>query len=249
MNKQCILMTLALAVALSGCGKHQPRQFVVLPDVSGSIDRESLQQAFEAIDELASHLRRGDRLTIIPILDDAEAEASGKILRFEVPANRQAYDADLGAFQRSLHLLLIKLKGRAVAHPGEKTDILGSIALAQQEFVPERRRCSACWLIILSDFIEDDRKIDFRFDRRLSHAAPAERFATALAGASKSFPVRPCVYLGMLRSYEFVALMPSRRNAVESFWTTYFAAQQITVSFHYDGPGQLKSLTCAQGPG
>jgi hypothetical protein len=74
-----ILIVSVLAVALIGCGKHEPRHFIIMPDVSGSIDRESLEQAFKAIDELASHLRRRDRLTIVPILGDAEAEASGKI--------------------------------------------------------------------------------------------------------------------------------------------------------------------------
>jgi hypothetical protein len=43
---------------------------VMLPDVSGSIDRQALKQAFNAIDELISHLRRGDRIAIIPILGD-----------------------------------------------------------------------------------------------------------------------------------------------------------------------------------
>src|SRR5690242_3325667 len=113
-----ILIVLVLAVALLGCGKREPRHIVIMPDVSGSIDRESLEQAFKAIDELAGQLQRGDRLTIIPILGDAEAEASGRILRFEVPANRQAYDTDLRDFRSKLGSSLKEMGNRAIRHPG-----------------------------------------------------------------------------------------------------------------------------------
>src|SRR6478752_2207631 len=117
------LIVLMLAGALLGCGKREPRHIVILPDVSGSIDRESLEQAFKAIDELAGHLQRGDRLTIIPILGDAAAEASGNILRFEVPPNRQAYDTDLRTFRSKLNASLKEMQTNAMAHPGAKTDI------------------------------------------------------------------------------------------------------------------------------
>src|SRR4051794_40719436 len=118
MKLKKILIVPVLAVALLGCGKRQPRHIVILPDVSGSIDRESLEQAFKAIDELADHLKRGERLTIIPILGDEEVEASGKILRFEVPANRQAYDTDLRDFRVRLSSSLKAMQAKAVAHPG-----------------------------------------------------------------------------------------------------------------------------------
>ena len=128
------LIQCVLAVALLGCGKREPRHIIILPDISGSIDRESLKQAFKAIDELAGHLQRGDRLTIIPILGDAEAEAAGKILRFVVPANRQAYDTDLHEFRSKLDGSLKEMRTNAAVHPGSKTDILGTLRLAQQEF-------------------------------------------------------------------------------------------------------------------
>jgi integrase/recombinase XerD len=65
MNMRNILTTFMLAVALLGCGKQQTaRQIVILPDVSGSIDKEAEEEAFKAIDELISHLRRGDRVNL-----------------------------------------------------------------------------------------------------------------------------------------------------------------------------------------
>lgn len=109
-----ILIASVLAMVLLGCGNRETYHILILPDVSGSIDRQSLEQAFKGIDELASHLQRGDRLTIIPILGDAQAEASGRILRFEVPPNRQAYDTDLRDFQVKLRYSLKEIQTSAV---------------------------------------------------------------------------------------------------------------------------------------
>jgi hypothetical protein len=167
-----VLIVSVLAVALFGCGKREPRHIVILPDVSGSIDRESLEQAFKAIDELAGQLQRGDRLTIIPILGDAEAEASGKILRFEIPANRQAYDADLRDFQSKLNASLKEMRANALAHPQSKTDILGSITVAAQEFEAMPGKSDRL-LVVLSDFIQEDDGVDFRRDGHLTNPASA----------------------------------------------------------------------------
>jgi hypothetical protein len=123
-------LALMLAVALLGCGKQQPRHIVILLDVSASIDRQSLRQEFRAIDELAGRLQRGDRIAIIPILDDAQAQEAGRILRFQVPTNRQAYDMDVRNFRSKLAAALAEMQVNATAHPGSKTDILGSVALA-----------------------------------------------------------------------------------------------------------------------
>src|SRR5882672_11108776 len=145
-----LLIMSVLVVALFGCGKREPRHIVILPDVSGSIERESLEQAFKAVDEFASHLQRGDRLTIIPILGDAEAEASGRIMRFEVPLNRQAYDTDLRNFRVKLKTSLTEMQVNAAIHPGSQTDILGTVGLAEQEFQADaggRRHV----LVVLSD--------------------------------------------------------------------------------------------------
>ena len=235
-----ILIVFVLAVALLGCGKREPKHFVILPDVSGSIDRESLEQAFKAIDELAGHLQRGDRLTIIPILGDAEAEASGHILRFEVPVNRQAYDADLHDFRAKLSFSLKEMQARALTHPGSKTDILGSIQLAEQEFeaLPDK---SARLLLVLSDFIEED-EFDFKKDDHLKSSATARDFATkSLKGRPIDFQ-RTRVYLGLLRSTEYANLSIRRRKAIRDFWIEYCHANGAQPKFIFDGPGLLKML-------
>src|SRR5437660_1535786 len=98
--------------------QKERRHIVILPDVSGSIEPSALEQAFKAIDELSGSLRRGDKIAIIPILGDAEAEASGRIIRFEMPMNRQAYDSDLRDFRVKLRSALQQMEARADAHPG-----------------------------------------------------------------------------------------------------------------------------------
>lgn len=234
-----LLIVLVLAVALFGCGKREPRHIVILPDVSGSIDREALEQAFKAIDELAGQLQRGDRLTIIPILGDAEAEASGRILRFEVPANRQAYDTDLRDFRSKLDASLKEMCANAIASPGSKTDILGAIALAEQEFnlhvAPSTKL-----LVILSDFIEEDGQFNFRTDNAISGAVPVQKFAKQQAQTGNTRLEKVEVYLGFLKSTEFTTLGRSRRNAIKAFWIQYFNNIGAQSKFFSDGASFLK---------
>jgi hypothetical protein len=230
-----------LAVALLGCGKHEPRDIVILPDVSGSIDRGSLQQAFKAIDELAGHLQRGDRLTIIPILGDAEAEAPGKILRFEVPANRRAYDTDLRLFRTKLGSSLKEMETNAIVHPESNTDILGSLVLAEQEFNLHSNH-STKLLAILSDFIEEDRQFNFRTDNAISGPVPVQRFATQQAQLGHLRLEKVEVYLGLLKSSEFTILRKSRRNAIKSFWIQYLIVAGAHPKFCDDGLAVLLYL-------
>lgn len=234
-----VLIVSVLAVVLLGCGKRQPRYFVIMPDISGSIDRESLDQAFKAIDELSGHLQRGDRLTIIPILGDAEAEASGRILRFEVPANRQAYDTDLRDFRSKLNSSLKEIRANAIARPGSKTDILGAIALAEQEFNLHTDR-STKLLMILSDFIQEDQQLNFRTDNAFSSAAPVQKFATRQARIGNIRLEGVEVHLGLLKSSEFAAMGKSRRNAIKTFWIQYFKDTGAHSRFFDDGPSLLK---------
>lgn len=233
-----LLIVSVLAVVLLGCGRREPRHIVIMPDVSGSIDRESLEQMFKAIDDLAGHLQRGDRLTIIPILGDAEAEASGKILRFEVPTNRQAYDTDLRDFRNKLNTSLKEMRADAVTNPGAKTDILGAIALAEQEFNLHPGN-STKLLAILSDFIQEDQQFDFRTNEDFSSDASAQAFAIERAQTANIRFDKVEVYLGLLKSYEFTALNRPRRNFIKSFWIQYFDSTRAHARFFTDGSGSL----------
>jgi hypothetical protein len=236
-----ILIVLVLAVALLGCGKREPRHIVILPDVSGSIDRESLQQAFKAIDELAGHLQRGDKLTIIPILGDAEVDASGKIMRFEVPANRQAYDTDLRGFRNKLNYSMKEMQADAIAHPAAKTDIFGSIGLGAQEFQTNVE--SQKVLLILSDFIQEDRELDFRTDKRLNSVSSGRNFAKTLMEKNNIQLPHITIFLGLLRGGEYVNLSATRRRAIQEFWIQYLESAGNHPNFTVDGVNALNLIT------
>lgn len=240
MKVKSIFWTLLLAAELLGCGRQpEPRYIVILPDVSGSIDRKAMEQAFKAIDELVSHLHRGDKIAIVPILDDAQAEASGRIIRFEVPTARQAYDADLRDFRLKLKASLDEMESAAIARPGTKTDILGSIALAEQELQGTPSE-SKTLLIVLSDFIQEDRELNFKTDKRVASRAAAEEFATQTAKTSAFDLKGMAVYLGVLRSHEYTELGRNRREAIQEFWVRYFKSSGVQPRFVTDGPGLLE---------
>jgi hypothetical protein len=230
-----------LAAGLFGCGKQpEPRHIVLLPDVSGSIDRQALGQAFKAIDDLVGHLHRGDRIAIIPILGDAEAQVSGRIIRFEVPTNRQAYDSDLKVFRQKLKTSLATMEAEAVAHPGAKTDILGSVALAAQEFESTPNELDKK-LVILTDFIQEDREVDFRKDHRLGSKSNASDFAAHTIEAQPLNFSHAQVYLGLLRSNEYNVLSKHRREALREFWTKFFKSCGGNPKFTNDGAGLIES--------
>ena len=235
------LMTAVLAVALLGCGKHKPTHIVILLDVSGSIDRQSLEQAIKAIESLAGDLQRGDSVTIIPILGDAHADASGRIIRFEVSKDRHAYDADLRGFQRMLSASLAELRANAITYPGLKTDIFGSVELAVQEFNVIGKK-SVHLLLILGDFIQEDREFNFRKDDRVKNSVTAREFAMKLLKVHPVDLQGVNSYLGSLRSAEFGNMNRMRQNAIQEFWISYFKAAGAKVEFVTDGPGLFHKL-------
>jgi hypothetical protein len=241
MKTKKIIIMLLLAVALLGCGKREPRHIVIMPDVSGSIERESLEQAFKAINELAGHLQRGDRLTIIPILGDAEAEASGRILRVEAPMDRQAYDADLQNFLVKLKASLTEMQISAATHPGSQTDISGTIGLAEQEFQADaggRRHI----LVVLSDLIEEDGTTNFRTAGQLRDSVAAKEFSQQLSRRVDLNFQGATVHLGLLRGNEYARLSKDRRTALKAFWMTYFSTLGSKPEFVTDGTRLLENL-------
>lgn len=227
---------LMFAASLISCGKpiHTPEQLVILIDVSASIEAEAEGQAFAAIDTLIAHRQRGDRITVIPITGDAQADTPGRVLRFEVPTVRQAYDNDLRQFRNNVKKSLEGPRAHAVANPDANTDILGAVVLAQQEFT-FRAGNARKTLIILSDFIQDDSELHFLGERRLLNRAVAKQFALTLSGARDSDFRETVVYLGLLRSKDYKRLSRARRDAIQSFWVEYFHDCNGRASFMSDG--------------
>src|ERR1017187_3138862 len=242
----CFLLLLLLALALSSCagGYHPPAQTVhgvYLLDCSASIAPKALDDAFHQVELQADNMQRGDRISVIPITSDSDTNAQGNILRMNVPLNRQPYDQDVQTFRKNFRQALRALHDHAKAHLFDKTDIIGSVDLAAQEFaadddhIPKR-------LIILSDFIEEDDTLNFRTAPALAGDGTARQLAVRLA---KNIPQIPtvAVFLGSLQSKELDQLPKARRQAIREFWLEYFNNQKSHPVFATDGPGMSALFT------
>ena len=236
----CFLLSLVLALALSSCagGYHPPAQKihrVYLLDCSASIAPKALDDAFHQVELQADKMQRGDRISVIPITSDSDTNAQGNILRMSVPLNRQPYDQDLQVFRKTFRQALHVLHDHARAHLFDKTDILGSVDLAAQEFAPDDEHIQKR-LIVLSDFIEEDETLDFRTAPALAGENSARQLASRRARNIPQIST-VSVFLGSLQSNELDRLPKPRRQAIREFWLEYFNNEKTHPVFATDGPG------------
>lgn len=237
--KKLLIVILAILL-LAGCSQQQVvfRQRVVLVDMSASIEPQAATECFDAIAKLISKLDRGDSVTIIPITGDADVQSSGRVLRFQKPVTRTAYDADLIGFSRQVRESLQTLRVQAASNPTAKTDILGAIRMAMEEFAaaPKNREKR---LIIFSDFIQDDGTVNFNTDRRLASVKTATRYASEEAKIMTLEALSGKANLGLLRSKDLSALSKERREAIKGFWLQYLKSAGMEPTWATDGVGLL----------
>jgi hypothetical protein len=189
---------------------------------------------------------RGDRLILIPITGDAQNDAGGRVLRLSAPTEREPYDTDLRRFQseaqKQFAAWAASLDPRQI-----KTDILGSLDVARQEFAAIPKE-SGRRLIIVSDFLEDEPSYRFLSAPQLANDARARSFALALRSQRDfALPGVP-ICLGRLESSDFAPLSPQRKDAVRAFWTAYLTEKDRQPKLHFDGTGMLTgSDECISG--
>jgi hypothetical protein len=109
----------------------------------------------------------------------------------------------------------------------------------EQEF--EGSHQSRRLLIVLSDFIQEDREVDFRTDVRFETATATRKFATTVAQRDADRQRGTQIYLGLLRSREYATLSPKRRDAIEDFWMEYSKALGGQPGSVTDGVGLVES--------
>lgn len=240
MNRLCLSIFIAVLTVLgcSGCSRRIPAATVVLVDPSASVTERGRKDEFAAVAALIPKMQRGDLLTIVPITDNAAADIEGRVLRLRAPERREAYDVDLRRFRAEADREFMEFAARLIAHPGRKTDILGAVGVAQQEFDQtaggyDRR------LTILSDFLEDDGTYRFTSDPELADSSQAERLAKSATGFGEP-PRGICVYLGSVESTSFRILAPKRQRAVRAFWQDYFIRWGSSTQIRLDGTGGLQ---------
>jgi len=174
----CLLVCLLVVLPGLGCNRHEssPREIVILLDVSSSIDAGAVDDCFVGIETVVTGLPRGDRLTIIPILGDAQNDAPSMTLRFEAPTKREAYDNDLQQFRELARQQIEALRTKVSTAPSTRTDILGTIQIAAEAFSSDSQS-RARTLVVLSDFLQDDGTLNFNTDPRLASESAAQAFA------------------------------------------------------------------------
>jgi len=234
-----IIVFLFMPCILTGCRAdvHKRHHVVALLDASASIAPISFADAIHSSQTVIKLLQRGDRLSVLPVLSKA-TQMQGSVLRFDVPEEREPYDADLSKLYRSVAKALTDLQTSVREHPTEKTDILGALDVVAEEFALDGADVQHT-LIIFSDFLEDDGRFNFVTAPELG----AERTAKKLAGdlAEQNHHVlKAKAYLGLLRSNDYDALAPARRRAVLTFWSTLLQRYGAKTTIATDGPGLLK---------
>jgi len=224
-----------------------PQATVEVVDTSRSITQRAEKAALDAIQNQIAHMQRGDILVLIPITGDAANDAGGRILRLSAPTQRETYDADLRRFHEQARKQLTAWASSLDPHE-PRTDILGSLDVARQELALLPPRISR-GLIVVSDFLEDDGTYRFVSAGQLANPGRARPLANRLRAQDGLALQGITLCLGRLESSDFASLKPERKQAVDAFWTAYFAAGVRPTEIQVDGMGLLANPErgCARG--
>ena len=126
------------------------------------------------------------------------------------------------------------MRDRALAEPANRTDILGALDAARQELsaLPKENNRN---LVVVSDFLEDEPSYRFVSAGSLTSPARARELAARLRAQHGFALPGVSLCLGRLESSDFAPLSVQRKEAVQAFWTAYFAAGDAPAEIRFDG--------------
>lgn len=225
---------------LTGCTHRTPDATVEVIDTSASITPRAEKAALNAVQNQIGQMQRGDRMVLIPITGDAQNDAEGRVLRLSAPTQRETYDTDLRRF-REQSKKQFALWAASLDPYQSRTDILGALDAAQQELAMLPTGTNRK-LVIVSDFLEDDGTFRFVSASSLASPARARELARRLREQHKFTLLGVQLCLGRLESSDFAPLAPQRKEAVQAFWTAYFAAAGEPAEIQFDGAGILADM-------
>lgn len=104
-------------------------------------------------------------------------------------------------------------------------------------------------LVVVSDFLEDDGTYRFVSAGSLENPERARELAGRLR-EQHNFTLKGVpLCLGRLESSDFAPLSTQRKEAVQAFWTAYFAEGGESVEIQLDGTGILADTErgCSSG--
>jgi hypothetical protein len=225
---------------LTACSHRVPTATVEIVDTSLSITPRAERAALDAVRNQIGRMQRGDVLVLIPIVGDARNDVDGRILRFQAPVRREAYDADLGRFRADAQKRFVAW----VASPdlyASMTDILGALDAARQE-IASFPAGSSRRLVVVSDFLEDDGTERFVRDKAIATPAYARELAARLRAEHGLALPGVSLCLGRLESSDYAQLSEERKEAVTAFWSTYLAGSGQQPEIRFDGTGMLADV-------
>lgn len=238
--RKLVLVGLLGGLFLVSCQREQakPMSIVVITDTSASIEPEARIAMFKAVESTVKDLRRGDSLTLIPVMNDAEVDSPGQIVRLEVPTEREVYDDDLRKLALKAREALEGVQARALETPSRHTDLLGALRLASEELAALPRERQGV-VVILTDCIQDDAAYNFKSEPALARPGTAKQLATDLASGNGHKLNAAASFIGRLKSSDLSRLSRSRREAIEEFWREYLTQLGSKPEVVVDGPGLL----------
>jgi hypothetical protein len=205
--------------------------------MNGFDDLFCLEGVPDAVENQIAHMQRGDMLVLIPITGDASNDSGGRVLRLSVPTERETYDADLRRFQLTARKQFASWTASLDQHQS-RTDILGTLDAVRQELASLPKESNRR-LIVVSDFLEDDGTYSFISASTLESPSLASHLATHLH-EQHGFTLHGVpLCLGRLESSDFAPLSAQRKEAVQAFWSAYFAAGEEPAEIQFDGTRML----------
>jgi hypothetical protein len=108
------------------------------------------------------------------------------------------FNTDLKTFRQTSRKGITKMEAWASSYPGQRTDILGMLVVAQQEVVAGTKGSSL--FIILSGFLEQDDRWDFETSSAFANPQCARGFAHIEAASLHLALPDTSVYLGRPRT-------------------------------------------------
>jgi hypothetical protein len=228
---------IALLFLLAGCSHRVPEATIEVIDTSLSITPRAEKEALDAVQAQIGHMQRGDMLILVPITGDAANDGGGRVLRLSAPTERETYDTDLRRFQEQARKQFAAWVASLDKHQS-RTDILGALDAVRQELalLPKESNRN---LVVVSDFLEDDATYRFVSAGSLTSPAHARQLAARLH-EQHGFTLQGVPFcLGRLESNDFAQLTTQRKEAVQAFWTAYFATGGESTEIQFNGTGIL----------
>jgi hypothetical protein len=211
-----------------GKDKKDPRVITVFVDMSGSTNQARRTVYQNAFEKIYQNLQQGDRIIVGTITDrsyiDFKPAIDAEIPVQSIWVNRITFEQNLAKTKKDINDEMEKLLSLKRGTP--RTEIINSLNIADNIFHGEKRQKI---LILLSDMVQDSK--EYNFDR----AKITDEYIAGIIRERQKQNLIP--RLNDVKVYVAGASAADSKkfNAIELFWSRYFAACGADFSSHRYG--------------